>query len=108
MAFDAIEKVTQTEQANRSQKAEAAAEAKRMVAQAQRAGKELVANARAQAQEQAKAMMAQAEELAAEQTRQVLEGNAAACEALKQEARSRLDRAADLIVGRVGKHEWQS
>lgn len=104
MAFEAIQKVTQTEQANRNQKAEAAAEAKKIVAQAQRAGKELVAQARAQAEEKAKAMMAQAEELAAVQSRQVLEGNAVACEALKQEARGRLDRAADLIVGRVGKN----
>ncbi|OUN24341.1 hypothetical protein [Pseudoflavonifractor sp. An85] len=104
MAFEAIQKVTQTEQANRNQKAEAAAEAKKIVAQAQRAGKELVASARAQAEEKVKAMMAQAEEMAAEQSRQVLEGNAVACEALKQEARGRLDRAADLIVGRVGKN----
>lgn len=104
MAFEAIQKVTQTEQANRNQKAEALAEAKKIVAQAQRAGKELVASARAQAEEKAKAMMAQAEELAAQQSRQVLEGNAVACEALKQEARGRLDRAADLIVGRVGKN----
>ncbi len=104
MAFEAIQKVTQTEEANRSHKAEAAAQAKKIVSDAQRAGKQLVADARAQAQEKAKAMMAQAEEAAAEQTRQVLEANAVACEALKQEARGRLDRAADLIVGRVGKN----
>ncbi|MBM6897733.1 hypothetical protein H9X86_10245 [Pseudoflavonifractor capillosus] len=104
MAFEAIQKVTQTEQTSRSQKAEAAAQAKKIVADAHRAGKELVAGARAQAQEKVKAMMAQAEELAAQQSRQVLEGNAVACEALKKEARGRLDRAADLIVGRVGNH----
>lgn len=104
MAFEAIQKVTQTEQTSRSQKAEAAAQAKKIVADAHRAGKELVAGARAQAQEKVKAMMVQAEELAAQQSRQVLEGNAVACEALKKEARGRLDRAADLIVGRVGNH----
>lgn len=104
MAFEAIQKVTQTEESSRSQKAEAAAQAKKIVADAQRAGKQLVASARAEAEEKAKAMLAQAEELAAQQSRQVLEGNAVACEALKQEARGRLDRAADLIVGRVGKN----
>ena len=104
MAFEAIQKVTQTEEEQRRQKVEAAAEAKKIVAQAQRAGKELVAKARAEAEEKVKAMMAQAEELAAQQTRQVLEGNAVACEALKQEARGRLEQAADLIVGRVGKN----
>ena len=103
MAFEAIQKVTQTEESSRSQKAEAAAQAKKIVSDAQRAGKALVVQARAEAEEKVKAMMAQAEELAAQQSRQVLEGNAVACEALKQEARGRLDRAADLIVGRVGK-----
>ena len=39
MAFEAIQKVTQTEEASRGQKAEAAAQAKRIVADAQRAGK---------------------------------------------------------------------
>ena len=104
MAFEAIQKVTQTEEEQRRQKADAAAEAKKIVAQAQRAGKELVAKARAEAEEKVKAMMAQAEELAAQQSRQVLEGNAAASEALKQEACGRLDQAADLIAGRVGKN----
>ena len=104
MAFEAIQKVTQTEEASRGQKAEAGAQAKRIVADAQRAGKALVAEARAQAQEKAKAMMAQAEELAAQQSRQVLEGNAQACEAMKRQARGHLEQAADLIVGRVGKN----
>lgn len=104
MAFEAIQKVTQTEESSRSQKAEAAAQAKKIVSDAQRAGKALVEQARAEAEEKVKAMMAQAEELAAQQSRQVLEGNAVACEALKKEARGRLDRAADLIVGRVGKN----
>lgn len=103
MAFEAIQKVTRTEEASRNQKAEAAAQAKRIVSDAQRAGKALVAEARAQAQEKVKAMMAQAEELAAQQTREVLEGNAVACEAMKKQARAHLDQAADLIVGRVGK-----
>ena len=58
MAFEAIQKVTQTEQTTRSHKADAAAQAKKIVADAHRAGKELVAQARAQAQEKAKALMA--------------------------------------------------
>ena len=36
MAFEAIQKVTQTEEASRGQKAEAAAQTKRIVADAQR------------------------------------------------------------------------
>ena len=42
MAFEAIQKVTQTEESSRSQKAEAAAQAKKIVSDAQRAGKALV------------------------------------------------------------------
>lgn len=103
MSFEAIQKVTETEQATREKKAEAAAEAKRIVGEAERAGKQLVAQARAEAEEKVKALLAEAEALAAQQSKQVLEGNAAACESLKQSARGHLEQAADLIVGRVGK-----
>ena len=102
MSFEAIQKVTEAEKAGREKKAEAAAEAKRIVAEAERLGKQLVAQARADADAQVKAMVAAAEEKAAERSRKILEDNAAACEALKQDARSRMEQAADLIVGRVG------
>ena len=63
-----------------------------------------MAEARGQALEKGKGMMAQAGELAGQQFRQVLEGNAQACEAMKRQARGHLEQAADLIVGRVGKN----
>ena len=78
MSLEAIQKVTAAEQATREQKA------------------------RAQAEEVVKAMLAEAEERAGKRTEQALADNAAQCEALKQAARGRLDRAAGLIVGRVG------
>ena len=102
MSFEAIQKVTETEQANRTKKAEAAAEAKRIVGDAERMGKQLVAQARADADGKVKALMAEAEARAAERSRQILADNDAACNALKQDAQSRLEQAADLIVGRVG------
>lgn len=102
MSFEAIQKVTEAEQAGREKKAEAAAEAKRAVGEAERLGKLLVTRARADADAQVKAMLADAEARAAERSRKILEDNAAACEALKAEARGRLDRAAELIVERVG------
>ena len=46
-------------------------------------------------------MMAEAEDKAAQQTRAELERAAADCEALKRNARDRLEEAAQLIVGRV-------
>ena len=52
--------------------------------------------------EEAKAMLAMAEARAGQETEQTLADNAAQCEALKKDARKRLDKAAGLIVGRVG------
>jgi vacuolar-type H+-ATPase subunit H len=102
MSFEDIQKVTRTEQENRTKKAEAAAEAKRILAEAERAGAQLVERARAEADEKTRAMMAEAEKRAADRSRQILADNDAACEALKQAAKTRLEQAADLIVGRVG------
>ena len=52
--------------------------------------------------EEAKAMLADAEAQAEKKAEQTLADHAARCEALKQDARKRLDKAAALIVGRVG------
>jgi V/A-type H+-transporting ATPase subunit G/H len=46
-------------------------------------------------------MMAEAEEKAAKLSRQVIEQAERDCEAMKQNARSRLDQAAQLIVEKV-------
>jgi len=102
MSFEAIQKVTETEQVTRAKKAEAAVEAKRIVGEAERMGRQLVSQARAEADEKVKAMLAEAEARAAERSRQVLADNDAACAALKKDAQTRLEQAADLIVGRVG------
>ena len=47
-------------------------------------------------------MLADAEAQAEKRAEATLADNAAKCEALKQDARKRLDKAAGLIVGRVG------
>ena len=102
MSLDAIQEVTQAEQSAREKKAQAADEAKRIVAEAERAGRQLVADARALDEETVKTMLADAEARAGERSTQTLADNAAQCEALKKAARGRLDQAAGLIVGRVG------
>ena len=102
MSLEAIQAVTRAEQAVRDKKAQAADEAKRIVAEAERAGRQLVADARARAEETVKTLLAEAEARAGEQSAKTLAGSAAQCEALKKDARGRLDRAAGLIVGRVG------
>lgn len=104
MSLEAIQKVTETERNSRTRKAEAAAEAKRIVAEADRMGRQTVAQARAAADETVKAMMAEAEARAGEQAKQIQAANAEACALLKEKARPNLDRAADLIVKKVGKN----
>ena len=104
MSLDAIQKVTETEQNSRTRKAEAAAEAKRIVAEADRMGRQAVVQARAEADEKVKAMMAEAESRAGEHAKATQAANADACAALKERARPQLDRAADLIVEKVGKN----
>lgn len=102
MSFEAIQKVTQAEQSAQERKAAAADEAKRIVAEAERAGKQLVADERARAEARARELLAQAEKRAGERSAKTMADNAARCEELKKAAMTRLDRAADLIVGRVG------
>ena len=102
MSLEAIQTITGAEQAVREQKARAADEAKRIVAEAERAGRQLVAAARAPAEQPVTPMRAEAEARAGEHSAQTLGDSAAQCESLKQAARGRLEQAAGLIVGRVG------
>ena len=78
-----------------------ALEAIQTVTQAEAKAKQTVEAARQKANEEARKMMAEAEEKAAQLTRQELERAGADCEVLKQNARGRLEQAAQLIVGRV-------
>ena len=102
MSLEAIQTITELEQENRARKADAAAEAKRIVSEAERAGKQAVEQARAEAEGKVKTMMADAEHRAALRARQIMADNDDACLRLKQDARTRLSQAADLIAGRVG------
>lgn len=104
MSLEAIQKVTETELNSRTRKADAAAEAKRIVAEAERMGRQTVTQARAAAEDEVKAMMAAAEARAGERAKAAQAENERACEQLKEEARPKLDRAADLIVEKVGKN----
>ena len=104
MSLEAIQKVTETELNSRTRKADAAAEAKRIVAEAERMGRQTVTQARAAAEDEVKAMMAAAEARAGERAKASQAENERACEQLKEEARPKLDRAADLIVEKVGKN----
>ena len=101
MALEAIQTVTQAEAKARADREAAAAQVKQRLSDAQREAKQTVEAARQKANEEARKMMAEAEEKAAQLTRQELERAGADCEVLKQNARGRLEQAAQLIVGRV-------
>ena len=101
MSLDAMKQVTQTEQSAQSRRAEAAAAAKRTVAEAERAGKARLEEAHAQAEAQVRELMAQAEQKAAAHTDQVLAETQKACGALRAKAEGHLAEAAALIVRRV-------
>lgn len=101
MSLEAIKRVTETEQNSLQRKAEAAQQAKRTVAEAERAGQERLEKARQEAEAKAKALMTEAEQKAAEHAKSVMKETELACKALSREAGARLDKAAALIVRRV-------
>lgn len=101
MSLEAIKQVTETEQQGQQRKAEAAAAAKKAVADAERAGQAALEEARTQAEAQVSAFMKEAEERASKHTQQVLAETGKSCDALRKAAEGRMKQAAALIVGRV-------
>lgn len=101
MSFQDIQKVTETEESLRRKKAEAQAEAKQIIAAAQRSGNAVTEEARAKAEAQVRSLLAEAEVLAQQQSQATLAANDAACQAMRARAEERLEQAADLIVRRV-------
>ena len=97
MSLEAIKQVTEAEQANKARKVEAQAEAKRMVAEAERAGK-------AHLDAQVRGFMQQAEAKAAEHAAEVMAQTKQACDSLRAKAEGRLADAAESIVRRVVKN----
>ena len=102
MAYEAIQRVIDAEQSGRDRRAEAAAEAKRILADAEKTGRQAEIQARAAAEAQVGELLAQAEAQAAERSDALGQECAAACAALKDAARRRLEQAAAMIVEKVG------
>ena len=101
MPLEVIENITRVEADNRERKASAEAKAKQIVADAQREGLALLQQTRADAADRGRELLRQAEERAAAQSAEIIRGAHAEGEALRRDAESRLDAAADFIVGRV-------
>jgi len=101
--MDAIKQVTDSEQQAKALVAQAQAQAKQLLQQAQKDGEAALAAARKEAQDRVRERMDRAEAAGAEKTRQTLEQYETDCRALKAKAEGRLDKAAEMIVGKVVK-----
>ena len=101
MSFQDIQRVTRIEEDTREKKLQAQAQARQIIAEAQKAGTAAVEAARRQARDQVSQWMEEAERLGREGTARMLAANDQACQAMCRQARGRLSEAADLIVRRV-------
>ena len=101
MSLDAIAQVTAAEEATQGLLAEAQAQAKTLIADAERDGKKRIDEARSQAEAEVKTLLAGAEARAADHAGEVMAQAARDCDALRAAAEERLDKAADLIIERV-------
>lgn len=108
MSLEAIQKVTASEQESQSRKADAVAAAKKLAADAQRAGESMLEAARREAEAENRALLLRTEERAAEHAARFRAEAEAEAEAMCKAAEDRLDAAADLIVRRVVNGSWQS
>lgn len=101
MALEAIKKVAETEQVSSQRKAEAAQNAKKLVAEAEKAGQEMILGVRREAEVKSRELMTEAEQKAAVGAKGVAADMEKTCNALRQKAEGRLEDAAALIVRRV-------
>lgn len=101
MSLEVIKQVAELEQTCAQRKADAAAAAKRAVADAEKAGQAMLDARRGEAEAQVKTMMSEAEARAAEQAKAVQEETERSCNELKDRAETQLEAAAALIVRRV-------
>lgn len=104
MSLEAIEKVTQVENLGRERKTTAEAEARQIVADAEREGLALLQQVRTDAAENGRKLLRQAEARAAERSAEISRTAEAAGAALRETADQHLEEAAEFIVGRVVNH----
>lgn len=104
MSLEAIEKVTQVENKSQERKAAAEAEARQIVADAERKGLALLQQVRTDAAEDGRKLLKQAEEKAVRRAAEIDRAAEAESAALREAAGKHLEEAAEFIVGRVVKH----
>ena len=104
MSLEAIERVTQVEQNSQERKAAAEAEARQIVADAERQGLALLQQTRADAVAAGKKLLREAEARAAAKEAEIRQAAQAESDALVKAAEKHLEEAAEFIVGRVVKN----
>ena len=104
MSLEAIEKVTAVEQAVNECRVAAEADARQMIADAERAGLAFLEQVRADAAAESKDLLRKAEESAAARSAEIGRSAEAECGTMMELAAQHLDEAAEFIVGRVVKH----
>ena len=103
MSLEAIEKVTEVELESKERRGAAEAEARQIVADAERTGLALLQKVRADAASEGKALLRKAEERAAERAAEISANASREADALRQMADKHMEEAAEFIVGRVVK-----
>ncbi len=101
MALEAIQEVQQAEANAKAGREAAAAQAKQKLLDARKEARQIVDQARQRAEAQVREKMAQAEAEAEQETQKVLAEAERDCEALRQNARGRLEQASQVIVEKV-------
>lgn len=101
MSLEAVKQVTQAEEQGRAQKAQATQDAKRLISEAEKAGRQAVLDAQTKAEAEIRRMIAEAEQSASGDTVQIRKASAADADKLRKQAEGRLEEAASLIVRKV-------
>ena len=107
MSLEAIKQVTETEESIQTHKAAAEAEARQIVADAEKAGQALVKQIDFQyedGEEGSAFLVAAAEERAAARAAEIAQAAEQESARQRKQAEARMDAAAELIVERVVKH----
>ena len=101
MSLEAITKIRAVEEGAEQAKADARAEAQKLIADAEREGRELLQRSKEDAAKAAAETLRKAQEEAAVLRESILAQAAEDCKALKADAGGRMDKATQAILGRV-------
>lgn len=104
MSLESIQQVTELEKRMLEEKSAAEAEARALVAEAEKNGLALLTKTRSDAAASGRSLMVSAEERAAKRTAEIQRTAEAEADALRALAEQHMEEAVELIIGRVVSH----